>query len=551
MQLTLGWLWFLVFITLNGFFLLAERRYRGRGLAYLGMMTVCVGALGLADAWVMVPAAPLLSLFLARSTLVLGFAAVAFNTHFLCLFFESAQRRALIWASYVMAGGGIFSNVVATLQQARHVQALRFPEQYRVPSQEFFVYFSLVALISTCINLLVLFPAAWKRKSPARGMLVAVILFSPLTLTEVYFMIRHGQRWYLIEGATWAYSLIVIASLISEFKGTEGLLQQTTSNLAARTAELESSYAEIDLMASELSRKQQLAAVGELAAAIAHEVRNPLAIIMNAVSAMKRPTISGKDRETLLDIVNEESERLNHLVAELLRFARPVTAARSPVSLYDICEQASQAAPPGFELRVQTSVDEELGPVLVDPALFRLALDNLIANSCQAMPKGGVIELMVRRGQFSDGALAATVLVKDQGAGMDKLVLSNAKKPFFTTKPRGTGLGIPIAQKIVEAHGGEMELLSSPGAGTTVSIALPLEKELLKSVGYGEGIKSATRRRLRSIPPVQLSELVAASADLAAADGRSSSHPPEQVDPTSAPLQTPPPNPSPSPPLKS
>jgi signal transduction histidine kinase len=512
MQLTLGWLWCLVFITLNGFFLLAERRYRGRGLAYLGFMTLSIGASSLADAWVVVSKSQLLALLLARSTLVLGFAAVAFNTHFLCLFFESPRRRALVWTSYVMAGGGIFSNVAATLQQLPNLQALKFPEQYRAPSPEFLAYFAVVALFAAGANVFVLVPAAWKRKSPARGMLLAVILFSPLTIAEVYFMVRHGQRWYLIEGATWAYCLIVIASLISEFKGTEGLLQQTTSNLAARTAELESSYAEIDLMASELSRKQQLAQVGELAAAIAHEVRNPLAIIMNAVSAMKRPTISGKDRETLLDIVNEESERLNHLVTELLRFARPVTAARSPASLHDICAQASQAAPPGFELRVQSSVDDELGPVLVDPALFRLALDNLIANSCQAMPEGGVIELTVRRGQFSDGALAATVLVKDQGTGMDKTVLGNAKKPFFTTKPRGTGLGIPIAQKIVEAHGGEMELLSTPGAGTTVSIALPLEKELMKSVSYGDGIKSATRRRLRSIPPMQLSELMAGHA---------------------------------------
>jgi signal transduction histidine kinase len=297
-------------------------------------------------------------------------------------------------------------------------------------------------------------------------------------------------------------------------------------------------------MASELSRKQQLAAVGELAAAIAHEVRNPLAIIMNAVSAMKRPTISGKDRETLLDIVNEESERLNHLVTELLRFARPITAARSPASLYDICAQASQAAPPGFELRVQSSVDEELGPVLVDPALFRLALDNLIANSCQAMPGGGVIELTVRRGQFSDGALAATVLVKDQGAGMDRTLLSNAKKPFFTTKPRGTGLGIPIAQKIIEAHGGEMELLSSPGAGTTVSIALPLEKDLLKNVSYGDGIKSATRRRLRSIPPIQLSELMAATNAVSAGsehatDASSGSEAARPSDPPSSPAPPP------------
>lgn len=507
-QLTLGWLWFFVFLTLSVFFMLAERRYRRRGFVYLAGMTLCVGMTSLADAWLANMASNGVALLLARSTLVVGLLAVALNTHFLCVFFGSRHGRSLIWASYVMAGGGVLASIAATVQQLGSIGELRFPEQFRVPSPEFLAYFSGFVLLSSLVHAVVLFHAAKTHRSPARGMLITVVFFSPLTLAEVYFMVRHGQRWYVIEGVVWAYCLIVIASLISEFKGTEGLLQQTTSNLAARTAELESSYAEMDLMASELSRQQQLAAVGELAAAIAHEVRNPLAIIMNAVSAMKRPTISSKDRETLLDIVNEESERLNQLVAELLRFARPVTAARSPVSLYDICAQASRSAPPGFELKVPGSVDDDLGPVLVDPALFRLALDNLIANSCQAMPGGGTIELTVRRGEFSDGTMAAKVEIRDRGAGMDKEVLQNAPKPFFTTKPRGTGLGIPIAQKIVEAHGGEMEITSARGTGTTVSIRLPLEKDLQKSVSYGDSKKTANRRRLRSIPPIQLSELV-------------------------------------------
>src|SRR5690606_6500389 len=141
-------------------------------------------------------------------------------------------------------------------------------------------------------------------------------------------------------------------------------------SLEARTAELEVSYAEIDMMYNELSQKQQLAAVGELAAAIAHEVRNPLAIIMNAVSGMRRKTISERDRETLLSIVNEETERLNHLVTELLRFARPVAASRGPASLLDICSRAAKEAPDGYTVRVVTEGDH-LEPVLVDPGLFR------------------------------------------------------------------------------------------------------------------------------------------------------------------------------------
>src|SRR5690606_6495059 len=133
---------------------------------------------------------------------------------------------------------------------------------------------------------------------------------------------------------------------------------------------------ELEMVHTELSRKEQLAAVGELAAAIAHEVRNPLAIIMNAASGLRRDTLSEEDKSTLLSIVDEESERLNGLVTELLRFARPVQAARAPVSLKDLCEKVQSAAPDGYEIRIHVDSSEHQPAVWVDPGLFRLALDN-------------------------------------------------------------------------------------------------------------------------------------------------------------------------------
>ena len=513
-QFHLGWLWFFVLFTLSLFFILAERRYRGKGFGLFAMMILAIGMCSASDAAITLFGAKPISFSIARVALGLGLLASALNTHFLCVYFNSPLRRTLIWISYVLSGGGLLADLGTTVTQLETVSTLTFPQQYRSPSPEFTVYFFLVVLVQMTANVLVLYPAMRQKKTPARGMLISLLASAPVAFFEVGLIMYEGQRWYLVEACSWAYALIVIASLILEFQGTEGLLKQTTSSLAARTAELESSYAEIDLMASELSRKQQLAAVGELAAAIAHEVRNPLAIIMNAVSGMKRVTISETDRQTLLGIVNEESERLNQLVAELLRFARPVTAARSPTSLYDICQKASEAAPEGYEVTVQKQVEDELGPVLVDPGLFRLALDNLIANSSQAMPEGGSIALLVRQGRFSDGSLAAAVDVCDTGAGMAPHELISAKKPFFTTKPRGTGLGLPIAEKIVEAHGGEMSISSVVGRGTTVSILLPLERELQKGGTYSEGLKTSTRRRLRSIPPVSSAELNDVAPDL-------------------------------------
>lgn len=506
-HLNVGWLWSFLFFTLSMFFVLADRRHPGRGFMLFAGMNLAVSMNSAADAFVSYHGPSLASFVVARGALLVGFLAGALNTHFLGVFFHSVLRKSVTWVSYVLVGGGAIVIIFSSFVQVAHYEQLRFPMEYRSPSAEVSAYFLFAIIVFAAFNLSILYPAMKLGKRPARGMFIVSALSSPAAISEAVVIIMLSQRWYLIEAATWIYGLIVIGSFVSEFHGTEGLLKQTTSSLAARTAELESSYAEIDLMASELARKQQLAAVGELAAAIAHEVRNPLAIIMNAVSGMKRQKLSPPDRETLLDIVNEESERLNQLVAELLRFARPVTAARSPISLYEFCARASETAPDGYHLKVQTLNDEELGPVLVDPGLFRLALDNLISNSCQAMPEGGVIALSVRSGRFSDGTRAAALDIIDTGQGMRPEELARAKKPFFTTKPRGTGLGIPIAEKIVEAHGGEMELKSNPGQGTVVSIMLPLENELRKVVTYSETLKTVNRRRLRSIPSMQLSDL--------------------------------------------
>jgi signal transduction histidine kinase len=114
--------------------------------------------------------------------------------------------------------------------------------------------------------------------------------------------------------------------------------------------------------------------------------------------------------------------------------------------------------------------------VFVDAGLFRLALDNLMANALQAMPQGGRVVLAISRGDFDDGGQAAVVSVTDHGTGMIPADLERAKKPFFTTKPRGTGLGLSIAERIVEAHGGQLDIESQVGVGTTVTLRLPVER---------------------------------------------------------------------------
>ncbi|MGC4094959.1 MAG: ATP-binding protein [Polyangiaceae bacterium] len=269
------------------------------------------------------------------------------------------------------------------------------------------------------------------------------------------------------------YALGAGGTLLARYRATAGELEQTATHLRQRTEELRHSHEELAQIQNELTTKKQLAAVGELAAAIAHEVRNPLAVIVNAVAGLRRTGLRAEDSAMLLDIVEEEAGRLNRLVTDLLRFARPVSVKRTPVSLVELAKRCRASIASGFEVDVQTTDDPDLQTVDVDPNLFRLVFDNLVANACQAMGEAGTVEIRVDRAELR-GESAARIEIRDRGHGMDAQVLGRALDPFFTTRPSGTGLGLPIVQRIVEAHGGELLLDSMEGQGTRVVLVVPV-----------------------------------------------------------------------------
>lgn len=271
------------------------------------------------------------------------------------------------------------------------------------------------------------------------------------------------------------YALGAAGTLLVRYRTTAGALEQTATNLRQRTEELRHSHAELAQVQSELVTKKQLAAVGELAAAIAHEVRNPLAVIVNAVAGLRRAALREEDRAMLLDIVDEEAARLNRLVTDLLRFARPVAVKRSPVSLVELANRCRSTVASGFEVRVHMTTDPDVQTVDVDPNLFRLVFDNLVANACQSMGTSGVVEIRVDRSELR-GEPAARIEIRDSGHGMEPHVLERALDPFFTTRPSGTGLGLPIVHRIVEAHGGDLLLDSLEGQGTRVVLVVPLHE---------------------------------------------------------------------------
>jgi signal transduction histidine kinase len=250
-------------------------------------------------------------------------------------------------------------------------------------------------------------------------------------------------------------------------------LDRRSRDLEKRARELGRSFEELHRAQEELVRKEQLAVVGELAAVIAHEVRNPLAIIANAVAGLRKASISRADHETLLTILDEEASRLNRLVSDLLRYARPVNVQRSQFSLDDVLDRAMGPVK-SRQPQVAVEIDRRAtnGRIWGDPNLLRQVFDNLIDNAVQAMNGDGTLTLRTRNAT-EEGAQGLAIDIVDTGEGMDTQVRSRAKDPFFTTRPSGTGLGLAIVDRIVDAHGGRLVIDSHAGEGTTVTVFLP------------------------------------------------------------------------------
>lgn len=228
---------------------------------------------------------------------------------------------------------------------------------------------------------------------------------------------------------------------------------------------------------STASAKEQLAAIGELSAMIAHEIRNPLTIIGNAVATLRKPQTSAEDRSVLFGILEDESRRLNRLMNDLLSYARPVSLELLPVNVREVMERCLSVLPPHPSIEKELFEPEPVGLVLADAKLLRQILENLLTNATQAMGReGGILTVRILKAERR-GEPCVDVVVEDTGEGMDTSVRDRAVLPFFTTRPTGTGLGLAIVARFVQAHGGSLKIRSAAGKGTSVHVLLPVFEE--------------------------------------------------------------------------
>lgn len=221
-------------------------------------------------------------------------------------------------------------------------------------------------------------------------------------------------------------------------------------------------------LAEQVKRGERLAAVGGLAASVAHEIRNPLAAISGSAELLSATPLESDDAR-LVKIIARESTRLSGLITDMLAFTRPRKPQRTQVLLERVARESLEnfrADPANAEIEVELFAVES-PPVRVDPAQLSQVLWNLLRNAAEAMNGRGTIELRVRPRPEQD---EVELTVSDEGPGIPPAQIDRVFDPFFTTKEGGTGFGLAIVHRVVADNGGIVELSSAPGERTTFSL---------------------------------------------------------------------------------
>ena len=239
-------------------------------------------------------------------------------------------------------------------------------------------------------------------------------------------------------------------------------------------------------MEEKIKRKEKLATIGEMAAGMAHEIRNPLASLSGSMQVLSHEPLLNDEQKALMKIALRETERLDSIITVFLRYAKPSPPNRKTCDLQNLLLETldffKQA--PDYQDNIEVLFEHENSALTasVDPDQMKQVFWNLSINAVQAMPHGGVLRVTAKKQNRIHGKMDGSeeyaspflqVLFQDSGRGIEPVNLEKIFYPFFTTKDRGSGLGLAIVHRIIEDHGGKIEVDSRLGKGTTFKILLP------------------------------------------------------------------------------
>ncbi len=233
---------------------------------------------------------------------------------------------------------------------------------------------------------------------------------------------------------------------------------------------------ELKEIEEQLRRKDRLAALGELSAGVAHEIRNPLGIIKSSAQVMSKSAGNDEKTKELTGFIIEEVERLNRVITNFLDFARPQSMNKEYISMQTTVEKSLRLCGNRIEkpgIKVKKNFEEDLPPVLADEELMKQVFLNLLINAAEAIREKGTITINVRRSRAKkEENSGIEVVISDTGCGISEKTSQRIFNPFFSTKDQGTGLGLSIVHKIVEAHNGQITVKSTPGRGSAFTVTL-------------------------------------------------------------------------------
>jgi len=223
-----------------------------------------------------------------------------------------------------------------------------------------------------------------------------------------------------------------------------------------------------------LSRAERLSSLGEMAAGISHEIRNPLGIIRSSAELLKKKVTKIDPSNTIPDIIVEEANRLNRIITDFINFAKPRSPNFSPCRIQEVIDKnitflTMQIEEKGY--RIKQNYQNSLPEIQADAAMLYQSFLNILINAMQAMPDGGCIDISI-----SANDKIVTVNFEDEGQGIADEVLDKIWDPFFTTKEMGTGLGLGVVKNIIESHGGSIQIQNRSSGGARVTVELPVEQ---------------------------------------------------------------------------
>jgi signal transduction histidine kinase len=251
-------------------------------------------------------------------------------------------------------------------------------------------------------------------------------------------------------------------------------LQRTAEGLEESCSKLQSQSERIIAIEEQLRRSEKLSTLGEMAAVLAHEIRNPLGSIRGTAEILRDDYLPGDPKHEFIEIQIKETERLNHVVEDFLRMARQHPLELRDCSIQEELETivtlvAKDAQNRGVSLHFEPNAEEAI--MCGDGEKLRQAFLNIVINALQATPSGGSVTISLNK-----GASGFEISFRDSGCGIAPDSLQRIFEPFYTTKPDGTGLGLAVTRKIIEGHGGTLDIESENGKGTTVTVRLPLQE---------------------------------------------------------------------------